>query len=142
MVRIRQVTIDDASEAARLCGELGYPSTEAQISSRLRHLHTCPDHQVFVADDGSHIVGWLHIGPHLAMESDPMAEVLGLVVADGRRGQGTGRLLMAEAEAWARRTGFAALRVRSNVVRERTHKFYEGLGFRTSKTQKVFDKAV
>jgi hypothetical protein len=32
------------------------------------------------------------------------------------------------------------MRVRSNIVRERAHAFYEGYGYHSSKTQRVFVK--
>ena len=47
-----------------------------------------------------------------------------------------------EAWAWARARGCAALRVRSNVVRERAHRFYRRAGFETIKTQHVFEKRI
>ena len=45
------------------------------------------------------------------------------------------------AEEWAARHGCPRVRVRSNVIRERTHRFYERLGYRAVKSQKVFDKS-
>ena len=44
------------------------------------------------------------------------------------------------AEAWAVAQGLGKVRVRCNVVRERTHRFYEREGFVVTKTQKIFDK--
>jgi len=46
------------------------------------------------------------------------------------------------AEQWARVHGFALMRVRSNVVRERAHRFYEREGYARVKTQAVFRKAL
>jgi len=61
-------------------------------------------------------------------------------VAEAQRSGGVGAALVAAAEEWARVKLCARIRVRSNVVRERTHRFYERLGYRVVKSQKVFDK--
>jgi GNAT superfamily N-acetyltransferase len=60
--------------------------------------------------------------------------------AQAQRSGGVGAALVAAAEEWARVKSCARLRVRSNVVRERTHRFYERLGYRVVKSLKVFDK--
>ena len=38
--------------------------------------------------------------------------------------------------------GLSRMRVRSNSLRERTHAFYERLGYRVTKSQKAFDKTL
>jgi GNAT superfamily N-acetyltransferase len=72
----------------------------------------------------------------------PSSELGGLVVASRFRGQGAGRAVLERAEAWSRRRGYARLRVRSNVVREGAHRFYEAIGYATAKTSRVFEKAL
>jgi GNAT superfamily N-acetyltransferase len=64
------------------------------------------------------------------------------VVDEARRGGGLGAKLVAAADEWAAGHGFRTLRVRSNVVRERTHRFYERLGFARIKSQVVFARPV
>jgi GNAT superfamily N-acetyltransferase len=49
---------------------------------------------------------------------------------------------VAKAEAWARARGCPSLTVRSNVVREHAHPFYESLGFARIKTQHVYGKTL
>ena len=49
---------------------------------------------------------------------------------------------MAAAEAWAAARGYDVMRLWSNVVRERAHRFYEELGYEHVKTSKVFRKAL
>ncbi len=84
----------------------------------------------------------MHVGELLTLESDPAAEVFGLVVDAAHRGRGVGRLLMEAAEAWAARQGYAEVRLRSNVVRKDAHEFYGRLGYEVSKTQANFRKRV
>jgi GNAT superfamily N-acetyltransferase len=74
------------------------------------------------------------------LESDVRAEVNGLVVADGERSAGAGAKLLEAAEEWARKRGCRGMNVRSNVIRERAHKFYERQGYEHYKTQKAFRK--
>ncbi|HEY4595273.1 MAG TPA: GNAT family N-acetyltransferase, partial [Thermoanaerobaculia bacterium] len=66
----------------------------------------------------------------------------GLVVDESRRGGGIGAALVEAAAEWAAGHGFRTLRVRSNAVRERTHAFYERLGFARTKSQIVFARPV
>jgi GNAT superfamily N-acetyltransferase len=100
-------------------------------------------HAVFVAespDAGSGLVGWLHVSVSHLLESDMRAEVNGLIVAEGQRSAGAGAKLLEAAEQWARRQGCRAMNVRSNVIRERAHGFYERHGYEHYKTQKAFRK--
>lgn len=46
------------------------------------------------------------------------------------------------AQDWARGQGMTRLRVRSNVIRGRAHRFYLRLGFERVKSQAVFDKSL
>lgn len=145
--KIRRAQIDDAEDLARLSGELGYPAVEEELRRRLEELAGRPEHAVFVAESvrekgRGEVVGWLHVSLSYHLESDPFAEVLGLVVAGSQRSSGVGATLVSEAEAWARDRGVRELRVRSNVVRERAHGFYLRQGFQRIKTQAVFSKVL
>ena len=122
-----------------LTDELGYASGQSQVRTRLERLLGSPDtHAVFVAEDAAgSVVGWLHCCVAWSLESDPYVEIRGLVVGAEHRGAGIGERLVRRAEQWARRRGIGQLRVRSNVVRERAHHFYERLGFSRTKSQVV-----
>jgi GNAT superfamily N-acetyltransferase len=64
-------------------------------------------------------------------------------VVDARfRSQGLGRRLLAYAEDWARERGCTEIGLRSNVIRDRAHVFYEKLGYQHIKTQKAFRKHI
>jgi GNAT superfamily N-acetyltransferase len=140
---VRAMTSDDAQAVASLCHELGYPATPAQIERRFHWLERDPDQGLFVAQspDGQ-VVGWLHTQGRHFLESEPYAEIGGLVVQTGHRRQGIGAALLAEAEEWASRHGYAELRVRSNMARTEAHQFYPSKGFRLAKTQHVYVKSV
>jgi GNAT superfamily N-acetyltransferase len=48
--------------------------------------------------------------------------------------------LLGRAERWAREKGCRAIGLRSNVIRDRAHVFYERHGYKHTKTQKSFRK--
>jgi GNAT superfamily N-acetyltransferase len=133
----------DAGQVSALAGELGYPSTPAQIERRFRAIEGNADSRVLVAADADGLVlGWVHVfGLHL-MESEGAAEVGGLVVDSRVRGRGIGRSLMAAAEAWALERGYTRVTLRSNTIRTETHRFYLGLGYSIVKSQHKFQKPI
>ena len=140
-LRIRRARASDAPQLAALTGQLGYPATAAQIRKRLQGIKPASQNAVFVANskkDG--VIGWLHVSRDVLLESEIRAEVNGLVVAEGQRSLGAGAQLLAAAEDWARKHGCKNMSVRSNVIRERAHKFYERDGYEHYKTQKSFRK--
>jgi GNAT superfamily N-acetyltransferase len=140
-IRIRKAQRRDAERIAELSGELGYPASAKQISARLRRLTPATKHAVFVAESPeAGLIGWVHVSTSHLLESDLRAEVNGLIVAEGQRSAGAGAKLLQAAEEWARRRGCKGMNVRSNVIRERAHTFYEANGYEHYKTQKAFRK--
>ena len=142
-VQVRSAVAADAERIAILAGQLGYPSTVETVLRQLPRIQSSPEHAVFVAEapDGL-VIGWLHVHAHHFVANDPRAEIGGLVVDENSRNAGVGRLLMEQAEQWARDKGYREVVLRSNVIRERAHKFYESLGYSVTKTQKHFRKAL
>ena len=85
-------------------------------------------------------MGWVHAFAKYSIDAGPRAEIGGLVVDEGHRGAGLGKLLMGEAEEWARSRELEGVYLRSNVLRESAHAFYEAIGFRKIKSQYCFLK--
>jgi len=144
-VKIRRARRGDAERIAQLSGELGYPASAAQVATRSRQLKPTSKHAVFVAespDAATGLIGWVHVSVAHLLECDIRAEVNGLIVAEGQRSAGAGAKLLEAAEEWARRRGCRGMNVRSNVIRERAHRFYERRGYEHYKTQKAFRKAL
>lgn len=140
-LKIRRAKSTDVERVAVLSGQLGYPATVAQMRKRLLRVKMASQHAVFVADspeDG--VIGWVHVSRQPLLEDEIRAEVNGLVVAEGQRSLGAGAQLLAAAEDWARKHGCKSMSVRSNVIRERAHQFYERHGYEHYKTQKSFRK--
>jgi GNAT superfamily N-acetyltransferase len=142
-MEVRAAAKNDAEILAQLAGELGYPSTPEQVRERLAGVESDPRRATFVAETRSgKIIGWIELVEIRSLAHDPRAEITGLVVDAVHRGAGVGRLLVERGEAWARERGLSAIGVRCNVVRDRAHAFYHGLGYAVAKSQKLFRKAL
>jgi GNAT superfamily N-acetyltransferase len=136
----RKACLDDAPEMARLATELGYPVSAQDIRDRLEALLPHPDHHLSVVEQGDALFGWIAAEHRRTLESGERIEIVGLIVDARSRGQGVGRLLVTDAERWARESGFASISVRSNIARDASHPFYESLGYVRRKTQHVYVK--
>jgi GNAT superfamily N-acetyltransferase len=142
-MNIRPATPADVPAIAELSGQLGYPMTVREAAERLAAIQQHPDHAVLVADDGDGVsIAWIHVFGTYHLMEPPTAEIGGLIVGEGHRSAGLGQALVEAGEAWARAAGFDGMLVHSNVVRRRAHVFYERLGYRCTKTQGHFVKAL
>ncbi|HUL16274.1 MAG TPA: GNAT family N-acetyltransferase [Terriglobales bacterium] len=140
-LKLRRARPQDAARLAELSGQLGYPAGAAQMKERLKSLRPAAQHAAIVAElTGKGVIGWIHVSVDPLLEVESRAEVNGLVVAEGNRSAGAGWALLEAAERWAKAHGCKQMSVRSNVVRERAHEFYERHGYEHYKTQKAFRK--
>ena len=139
-VEIREAQPQDYARIAELAGQLGYPSSPKEIAERLDSMKHSNEHAVFVVQFGGEVAGWLGVYVCRTVEADPRAEISGLIVDEKFRSQGVGPLLLVRAEEWAREKGCRAIGLRSNVIRDRAHAFYERHGYKHTKTQKSFRK--
>lgn len=143
MSTIRAATSSDADELAKLSGQLGYPADVATVLRRLDGVVAHHAGVVLVAvDPQGGLGGFAHVEPRRLLIAEPFAELAALVVSETARGQRVGSALLAAAEGWAREQGFATMRVRSNILRERAHRFYLREGYVERKRQAVFVKAL
>jgi len=139
--KIRRARAGDSEQLAVLAGELGYPTSAAEMKARLRAISPTVDNAIFVAQIATgEVVGWLHVSVTRLLEVPQRAEVNGLVIGEAYRSSGAGASLLDEAENWARKRKCVNMSVRSNVIRDRAHKFYERQGYEHYKTQKAFRK--
>ena len=139
-LRIRRAKAADVPRIAELSGELGYPSSVQEMRQRFGQIKPAARHAVFVAELEKTVVGWIHVSITPLLEVARRAEVNGLVVAERHRSLGAGAKLLDAAEVWARGKKCQGMSVRSNVIRDRAHAFYERHGYIHFKTQKAFRK--
>ena len=136
----RPACTSDAAEIARLAGELGYPVAAESMAERLEAWLEGPRQCVLVLDGDARMAGWIAAERRLSLEVGERVEITGLVVDGTARRGGVGRALVGAIEAWAREQGVDLVVVRSNVQRQASHPFHEGLGFGRQKSQHVYRK--
>jgi GNAT superfamily N-acetyltransferase len=143
-IAIRAAEEGDVEAIASLCGQLGYPAGADEMRMRYVRIRTTQAGEILVAvrSTDAAVVGWTHVVPRPQLEDAAFAELAGFVVDASARSAGVGAALLAAAEDWARRQGLATMRVRSNVIRERAHRFYEREGYARCKVQAVFRKVL
>lgn len=138
-VTILSAAVTDAEAIATLSSEFGYPVTISEMNQRLTHFSSGLTDIVFVAEL-DFVVGWIHISQIQSLQSKPFTEIRGIVVSEAHRNTGIGTRLICAAENWAKDQGHDKIRVRTNIVRKQTLKFYQKQGYKSIKTQEVFDK--
>ena len=142
-MRTRDMAEKDTGVLAELCTDLGYPASRDQILRRFRVLADAEDHKLLVVqEDGGSVVGWVHAHVPRLLEADSVAEIRGLVVDGARTDEGFGRLLMTEADVWAKEQGCGEVHLRCNVTRKDGHRFYEVIGYEIRNTSHVFCKTL
>ena len=140
-VKIRQARQGDATRIGELSGQLGYPTPTREMAARLKLVRKEKNGACFVAETREHgVVGWAHVSVTPLLEVERRAELNGLVVDERVRSRGAGGSLLQAAEEWARNRRCRGMSVRSNVLRERAHGFYQRHGYEHYKTQKAFRK--
>jgi len=98
-VRIRRARAGDTSGIAALCGQLGYPASEAEMTAHLKQVLRQKNGACFVAETpGRDVIGWVHVSFRPLLEMDRRAEIDGIVVDENARSTGVGARLLEEAE--------------------------------------------
>jgi GNAT superfamily N-acetyltransferase len=139
---VRPARVEDAARLTDLSVQLGYPVSQAAVQQCLEgEILPHPDHALFVAEtaDGE-VIGWAHAYIRALITDPPNIELGGLVVDERYRSCGVGAKLVQRVENWARGRGVEAVFVRSNLKRERAHKFYQHIGYTVLKTSLTFHK--
>jgi ribosomal protein S18 acetylase RimI-like enzyme len=128
--RVRDATPADSAALARLCGQLGYPTSAEDMPARLARLATDPNIRVLVAENEHGVVGLaaMHVR-HMINHEAPLAQLTTLVVDERCRGRGVGRALVDVVERFARERPCKRLVVNTALRRTDAHAFYEKLGF-------------
>lgn len=139
-LRLRPVQSRDADAVAALAVELGYDRTAKQVREWLQELTKRGSQAVFVAELRGEVVGWVDVSLEYRLQSQMFGFIGGLVVKDGMRGAGIGKLLCNRAEQWSREHGAKKIRVTSRSTREAAHRFYLRDGYRQVKISMVFEK--
>lgn len=142
MTVIREAVMQDADGIAEICtNSLGYPCRSELVAKRLRDLDT-EKQKVFVAVEDNSVAGFVHAELFQALYYEDLLNILGLAVRKSSRRKGCGTRLMEAAELWATEMNCTAVRLNSSSCRTEAHRFYEKLGYKNTKSQKRFIKAL
>ncbi len=139
---IRAAELSDAAAIGSLGIQLVHWADPDRARERMEAVLGRDDQAIFVAEDSKGLVGWIHVLTALRLTVDRFGEVVGLVVAQERREEGIGERLVEAAVGWARDNGLRSVRARSRTTRIPAHLFYEKIGFKKTKDQGVFDRAI
>lgn len=137
--QLTSINETEAKEIHLLSNQLDYANDFDLLLGRLQEIITLKDHAIFIAKIDEKIVGWLHSLVCIRVESPLFVEVTGLVVDENARGKQIGKNLIEASKIWSRSQNIFTMRIRCNVLRTESHKFYHALGFSMSKEQKVFE---
>jgi GNAT superfamily N-acetyltransferase len=139
MVQIREILEKDAESVATLSTQLGYESDTKQTSARIKRINNSNENCAFVALVDGEVVGWIHGFYTLRIESDPFIEIGGLIVDENYRNLKIGKQLIENVNLWAKKQNVKKLKVRCNIKRTESHRFYERIGFKQNKQQIAFE---
>jgi GNAT superfamily N-acetyltransferase len=142
-ITLRSPILADSDRLTHLCCQSGYSTTQAAFQQRLQTILNDQNHTVGVAElPNEGVVGWVHVYIHQALQVDQQGIIGGLVVEANHRHQGVGKLLLSWAEQWVHQQGCQTLIVRSNLMRQQAHRFYQRMGYTEIKRSIVFHKSV
>ena len=135
---VREAQLKDVKGITRLCQQLGYSTSTQEVQEYIQ-LETDRQRIVYIAcQKADSVIGWINVYVANELLVSKQAEIGGLIVDERYRACGIGRQLMQQAKVWAQQQGCSSLQVRSNIIRQQAHSFYERVGFNLDKTQKVF----
>ncbi len=128
---IRPAEERDASTLAELMTQLGYPTSEAEMLSRLRVLLPNRDFATFVAEEENGVCGMIGLQSSISYEQDDRTgRIMALVVDERARRRGIGRELLVAAEEYFSLEKVERVVLTSRFEREKAHQFYESLGYK------------
>jgi N-acetylglutamate synthase-like GNAT family acetyltransferase len=141
-ITIRSAQKEDCSGITELTNQLGYPSTFEKISEIMDLVLAHDDHQVYIAEKDDKIVGYIHLIQSMRIGSNPFVEIAAFIIDESVRQIGVGSSLIKETEGWTNGLGLKDIRIRSNIIRQDAHNFFQNRGFQNIKTQAVFLKHI
>lgn len=140
-VSVRKIREKDLPFIPKLNKELGYDFDMDQVLVNLKEIYKTGRDVIFVAvNDNDNAIGYLHLSPYILIYYQRAVNILGLVVSESYRNFGVGKMLLNEAEQWARINNFGVIRLVSSDYRHDAHRFYLKNGYIHHKTQINFKK--
>lgn len=137
-VDFQALELSECFKLVPLINQLGYKLSAQMIENNVTQIRDRGG-QVFVASYDTEIIGCIAAIIDVRLAAGKQGEIVTLVVLDRYRHMGVGSKLVTCAEQWLL-PEVSSIRVRANVIRENAHQFYIYMGYKGSKTQKIFSK--
>ncbi|ARI78356.1 GNAT family N-acetyltransferase [Halobacillus mangrovi] len=134
---IREAKLKDAKDLSSLMNTLGYPSSEEEMSHRMKRILSKNDYMTYVYEEHGVCAGMIGMTYSVAYHTDePHVRVISFVVDESKQGRGIGRSLMEKAEVWAKSRNAKTIMLNSGNRKERrdTHEIYKHYGFNSRAT--------
>jgi GNAT superfamily N-acetyltransferase len=131
-MKIRKATIKDVPALASLMEQLGYPTTVENMTVSFINIDSNPSYHTMVAEEDGKVVGMIGLYTGILYNKDGLyARVIAFVVDSNYRNKGIGKLLINEAERWARNQGADSIGLNSGnrPERDNAHQFYKRMGY-------------
>ncbi|MFN3632921.1 GNAT family N-acetyltransferase [Exiguobacterium profundum] len=130
ILRIRNAEMNDVAAMSELMGELGYPTTEKQMATRLMNIQQDSNYHTFVAVENQEIVGMIGFFRGVSYEVDASyIRIIALVVKASHQKNGVGASLVNHVQEWAHQHGIMKIAVNTGNRRTGSHVFYKKMGF-------------
>lgn len=128
---------DDIKSLSDLTNELGYPTTAAEMETRMKTISQLDNHWTVVAVSGGNVVGYIGLNKNYFWEQNGhFIRIQALVVKKEFRRHGVGQKLIDYAETLARRVDarIIILNCGNKAERKSAHLFYPKVGFEAKST--------
>lgn len=140
-MKIRRAAEQDAQGIFWLNQAFGYEYPMEATADKLRVTVSDPGQCVLVAEGADGVLsGYIHLEDYDTLYFPHMKNILGLIVLPQYRRRGIASALLAEADAWARDSGAAGIRLDSGIERVGAHVCYRKAGYQERKLHKNFRK--
>lgn len=133
MIRVQLASEQDDTATQELLAQLGYVLTVDEVRARLVMLAASGTDPVLLATEDGKAVGL--IAMHYATmlhHREPVARITALVVRDGVRGKGVGRILVDVGANLAQQAGCGQMELTTALHRTDSQAFYKALDFTAS----------
>ncbi|MGL5824053.1 MAG: GNAT family N-acetyltransferase [Nocardioides sp.] len=143
LVTLREVTLGDAADLARLWGEAvrrgDASDPEADLQEIIRRVLANPDERIVIADCNGLVAGavLLRVAPLTPLHIDPIVQVISPYVLPQFRRRGVGRSLMEAAAGYADERGIAHVGTASLSNSREANRFMARLGLSPHATLRV-----
>jgi len=131
-VEITNATYCDVPRLAELMEQLGYKTSEEDMSLRFKNLEKDRNYHTLISKIEGKVVGMIGLHKGIFYERNGIyVRITAFVIDEEYRGKGIGRKLIQEAELWAKNQGALAIGLTSGNRKERelAHQFYRKMGY-------------